>query len=237
MLMHVPTRSAATLNCSRGSNVSTIFGVGALNRMSTAYPAAKYARSRGSASSARRDMEDLRAAINLHAKEGFHRGTVHVVLPDKSTSRTRCLTRSEAAALLYACLRAREVQTIHRGAKLGERTETSRRTLLHIARFILIGLYTGTRAGTIAAASLSRQHGRSRVVLDNGIFYRLADGARETKRRQPPVPIPPRLLAHLRRWAAKGIIRDAVIERNGDRLAQSEPPSGTPSSLPASTPP
>jgi hypothetical protein len=42
--------------------------------------------------------------------------------------------------------------------------------------------------------------GRSYVDLDRGIFYRKAIGKRTTKKRQTPAPIPPRLLAHLRRW-------------------------------------
>jgi hypothetical protein len=33
----------------------------------------KYVKSRGNDGGARRDLEDLRAAINHHAKEGFHR--------------------------------------------------------------------------------------------------------------------------------------------------------------------
>ena len=31
-------------------------------------------------------------------------------------------------------------------------------------------------------------------------MHRRASGARETKKRQPPVRMPPRLLAHLKRW-------------------------------------
>ena len=42
-----------------------------------------YVASRGSNGGARRDLEDLRAAINHHAKEGFHRGVVRVWLPPK----------------------------------------------------------------------------------------------------------------------------------------------------------
>ena len=53
-------------------------------------------------------------------------------------------------------------------------------------------------------ASPYRGEGRSYVDLESSIFYRLAEGARETNKRQPPVPLPPRLLAHLRRWADKG---------------------------------
>ena len=75
----------------------------------------------------------------------------------------------------------------------------NRRPLRHIARFILIGLYTGTRAGAIASASPYAEPGRSYVDLERGIFYRKAIGKRATKKRQPPAPVPPRLLAHLRR--------------------------------------
>lgn len=174
-----------------------------------------YVRVRGNESSARRDLEDLRAAINLHSREGYHRGTVHVVLPRKGMPRTRWLTRSEAASLLWVCWRARERQTIHRGPNINEMVETDRQPLRHLARFILIGLYTGTRAGAIASASVQRGIGRSYVDLEQGIFFRLATGRVETKKRQPPVPIPPRLLAHLRRWVTKGIVRNAVVEWNG----------------------
>ena len=36
-----------------------------------------------------------------------------------------------------------------------------------------------------------------------------------TKKRQPPVPIPPRLLAHLRRWAKMRIVTDHFVEWSG----------------------
>ena len=178
----------------------------------------EYVKLRGNEGSARRDLEDLRAAINHHAREGYHRGIVRVVLPPKGKPRDRWLTRSEAAALLLACWRARETQVIHRGPNKGQRIQTDRRPLRHLARFILLGLYTGTRAAAIASASIERGEGRSYVDLDNGIFYRLAEGKRETKKRQPPVPIPPRLLAHLQRWKAKGLVRRHVIEWNGEPI-------------------
>ena len=40
-----------------------------------------YEKARGRPGGARRDLEDLRAAINHHAKEGLHRGVVRVALP------------------------------------------------------------------------------------------------------------------------------------------------------------
>jgi integrase len=125
---------------------------------------------------ARRDLEDLRAAINHHAKEGLHRGTVRVSLPPRGVPRDRWLTRSEAARLIWACWRAREMQTRFRGADKGKILPTDKRPLQHLARFILIGLYTGTRAGAIASASPIAAVGRSFVDLDRGIFYRLVEG-------------------------------------------------------------
>ena len=79
----------------------------------------------------------------------------------------------------------------------------------------MIGLYTGTRAGAIASASPYRDTGRSYVDLENGIFYRLAQGRRPTKKRQPPAPIPDRLLAHMRRWVRTGAIVSHFVEFNG----------------------
>jgi integrase len=175
----------------------------------------EYEKSRGKRGGARRDLEDFRAAINHHHSEGYHREVVKVVLPERGRARERWLTRSEAAKLLWAAWRKRELQVRHRGADKGRMLETDKRPLQHIARFILMGLYTGTRAGAIASASPVRGEGRSFVDLDRGIFYRRAEGARETNKRQPPVPIPPRLLAHMRRWHQKGIAINHFVEWNG----------------------
>jgi integrase len=161
---------------------------------------------RKTASGARRELEDLRSAINHHKAEGLHRGEIVVTLPEKSEGRTRWLTRNEAAKLLWTCWRTREKQR-------GEMTD--KRPLRHLARFILIGLYTGTRAASIAAASTHQVEGRSWVDLDRGIFYRRQIGRRKTKKRQMPAPIPPRLLAHMRRWHRLGIAKEHFVEFNG----------------------
>ena len=174
-----------------------------------------YAKSRGSNGGARRDLEDLRAAINHHAKEGLHRGVVRVWLPPKGLPLDRWLTRSEAAALIWTCWRYREVQTIHRGKNKGQKVQTMKRPLRHLARFVLIGQYTGTRAGAIASASPDPAIGRSYVDLDRGVFYRLAQGKAATNKRQPPVPLPKRLLAHLRRWKRLKLIARHFVEFNG----------------------
>ena len=170
---------------------------------------------RKSVAGARRDLEDLRAAINHHANEGYHRGIVGVPLPPKGKPRDRWLTRQEAASLLWTCWRTREVQ-VHQTADLTQlAVPTDKRPLRHLIPFLLFGLYTGTRASAILAASFNRGMSRSFVDLEGGIFYRLAEGHRETNKRQPPVPIPPRLLAHLRRWRTRGVLRDHLVEWQG----------------------
>ena len=181
----------------------------------TAAECRAYVQSRGNTGGARADLETLRAAINHHAKENLHYRTVRVSLPPKGQPRDRWLTRAEAAKLIWACWRYREQQTAHRGRKKGQLLATDKRPLRHLARFVLIGLYTGTRASAIASASPYRNMGHSFVDLDQGIYYRLAIGKRATNKRQTPAPIPPRLLAHMRRWVRRGIVTSHFVEWQG----------------------
>ena len=151
---------------------------------------------------ARDDLTVLRAAINHHRREGYHDRIVSVVLPERPPGRERWLTRSEAARLLLAAWRFRENQ---------KGKATDRRTRQHVARFILVALYTGTRAGAVCAAALEPTEGgdgRSRA----GHLLPPAAASAKTKKRQPPVPLPNRLLAHLRRWHRLG--QRSLVEWN-----------------------
>lgn len=174
----------------------------------------EYVKKRGNNGGARRDLEDLRAAIAHHADEGLHRGIVKVKLPKKGEPRDGWLAREMAARPIWVCWRAREVQTVHRGPMKGQKIENNKRPLRHLARFIVIGIYSGTRASAIASASPVAAIGRSFVDLERGVYYRRRLGQVVTNKRQPPMPIPPRLLAHLRRWHARGIIKRHFIEFN-----------------------
>jgi len=202
----------------RIARLNDFWGNKSLAQISTA-SCKNYVSQRGRSGGARRDLEILRAAINHHVREGLHREVVRVTLPPKGDRRDRWLTRTEAAALLWQCWRHRETQTIHTGDNKGAPVQTTRRPLRHIARFVLIGLYTGTRAGAIATASPTAEEGSSFVDVDAGIFYRLAIGKAATKKRQPPAPIPPRLLAHMRRWKRLGLIGKCFVEFNGKPVA------------------
>lgn len=108
---------------------------------------------------ARRELEDLRAAINHHRKEGLCSEIVSVALPEKPTGRDTWLSRSEAARLIKAAWRARQVMRDKR---------TQRDVGKHIARFILVGLYTGTRHAAICSAALQPAIGRGHVDLERG---------------------------------------------------------------------
>lgn len=175
----------------------------------------EFVKKRGNQGGARRDLENLRAAVNHHAAQNLHHAVIKIKLPPKGKAREQWLDRTEAARLLWAAWRHREEQTIHRGKNKGKKIKTAKYTLRHVARFILIGLYTGTRAAAIAAASPRRAIGRAYVDLNAGIFYRLAIGKRATNKRQPPAPIPDRLLAHMRRWERKKIIANHFVEWQG----------------------
>lgn len=144
---------------------------------------------------ARRELEELRAAINHYTREGLLSEIVAVWMPEAGVSRERWCTRDEIARLIWAAWRYREVQ---------KGKATQRHSRRHVARFILTALYTGTRAGAVCAASLGPTDGRGWIDLERGIFYRRPAGARESKKRRPPVPLPNRLLAHLRRWHRHG---------------------------------
>jgi integrase len=158
-----------------------------------------------SEAAARRELEDLRAAINYHYRQGFCSELVPVTLPPKPLPRVVDLTRSEAAQLLWAMWRARQVM---------RDKVTLRAVGQHVARFTLVGLYTGTRSQAICSAALMPAVGRGHVDLDAGVFHRLPIGRRQTKKRQPPVKLPDRLLAHMRRWRDRGISKSAVVEWN-----------------------
>lgn len=182
-----------------------------------------YADAHGNGAAARRQLEDLRSAINHYHKEGYVTSAPAITLPAKPEPRERWLTRDEAARMLWSAWRMKQ---------LWKGQESDRRTGRHIARFILVALYTGTRSAAICNAAMKPTAGRGHVDLERGVFYRRAQGVRETKKRQPPVKLPDRLVAHLRRWArtpleiktknrgksknlGRMIAHDFVVEWNG----------------------
>lgn len=170
---------------------------------------------------ARRELEDLRAAINVAIEDGITREVVKVALPAKGEARDRWLTKAEAGRLVLAAWRKREVQTVHRGDRKGEQV-VGRRCAQHLARFILVALQTGSRSGPICNASFLPEVGRPWVELrmvggrPTATFYRKALGAKEAKNKKAPtVPLPDKLAAMLWRWHHK-LGQRYVIEWRGE---------------------
>lgn len=155
---------------------------------------------------ARADLVTLNAAIQWCWENQRLTRPVAVKLPAMGASRERHLTRIEAAALLAAAL------GFYRTGRSSVRT---RRTIWrwrrdparinrHLARFILIGLYTGTRHSAIRSLQWMSNVSGGWFDLDAGILYRRPQRAVDTRKRRPPLPVPSRLLPHVRRWARLG---------------------------------
>jgi integrase len=161
------------------------------------------------ASTARRELVVLGAALRWCWKEGKIDRPVPVSLPPQAEPRERHLNRKEAAALLAGPLGWDRHGRRHR-AKINR----------HLARFILVGLYTGTRHDAILRLRWTPNNDGGWVDLSAGVLYRRGTGAVETIKRRPPLPIPPRLLPHLRRW--RGLTAQFVIEYAGRPIASQE---------------
>lgn len=151
-----------------------------------------FARQASTDAMARRDLEELRAAINHHRSEGLHDRIISVVLPDRRPPRERWLDRNEAARLIWTAWRRPKCQ--------------------HVAKFALVALYTGRRAAVVCGASFKRETGRPFVDVATGMLWPPAR-ARQTNKRNPPIPLPRRLLVHLRAWHKGG--QRYVVEWSG----------------------
>lgn len=164
-----------------------------------------------SPSTARRCLEDLRAAVNLNiadrmlAKDGEH--VFH--LPPPNPPRYGFFTRGQVARLVWNAYRKRGTYTYSAKRssedKAGVTKVTDLRPMRHVARFLLVAVYTGTRTDRVEQASFYPEQGRPWVDVDAGIFYRSWHGEMvPDNKRANPIRIPVRLLGHLRRWKKLG---------------------------------
>lgn len=159
---------------------------------------------RGTAAGARRDLENLRAAVKHYRREYGMEAEPVITLPGKSLPRERWLTRDEAAKLLWACWR--------------DKSKKRR----HLVRFILIGIYTATRHDAILRLQWHPNTVGGWADLENGILYRRASRTRETKKRQPTARIPGRLIAHMDRWRRMDCGLRHVVHYHGRPITRLE---------------
>jgi hypothetical protein len=106
-----------------------------------------------STGTARRELEDLRAAINAYHAEHMLFAVPVVTMPEKAPGREEWLTRQQAARLLAAALgfvwNAGKGTWKHERGRLVRRDRVTRTRRHHAARFILVGLYSARREATI----------------------------------------------------------------------------------------
>ena len=148
-------------------------------------------------STVRRELKTLQAAINHWHRESPLVAVPKVTLPEEGARRERVLERNEVAAMLRAARR------------LG---------FDHVVRFILIGVYTGTRHNAILNLRWDSAHTGGHLDLERRIIYRRGSGERETSKRRPPVSIPLRLYAHLKRWSRDKGLGGRVITFHGSPI-------------------
>lgn len=165
----------------------------------------EYATQRGSDSAARRELEDFRAAIKHHLKEGLHDRIISVVMPAPGLARVRFLDRKEAARIIM-CAWHHKVPAGNGAVRFPRK---------HVARFCVVSRYMGSRASVICSASLAdnRPVRGAWIDLVNGVYFGAGSVERVTKKRKQTVRIPLPLLAHMRRWKANG--QQFVVEWNG----------------------
>lgn len=144
------------------------------------------------------DLEIFRAAINHAVREQVIDRPVLMTLPKAAPPRERWLTRSEVAKLVWLAWKGRRKANGRSG------TSDALAPRKHLARFILLAVYTGTRKSALLNASFKRSPSFGYIDLEAGLWQRRAENQRVTNKRQPTVPLPRPLIAHLRRWKENG---------------------------------
>lgn len=170
----------------------------------------------------RRELTTLNAAIgHWHAEHGPLDSVPAVTMPDKPPPRERWLTRTEAAELLLGAMgwKAHACDMRTRRPTMWRRSPEAM-LHQHVARFVLVGLRTGTRHEAILALGWLPQTTGGWIDLEREVLYRRGEGDGETNKRRTPTRISVKLLPHLRRWEAAdrraGIV--PVVSFNGRRI-------------------
>ncbi|WP_299812375.1 site-specific integrase [uncultured Roseibium sp.] len=145
----------------------------------------------------RRELKALQSAINMYVEDREVPFVCRMEFPRAGESRLRWLTRSEAAAFVHAA---------------------RRRGNHHIARIILIGIYTGTRIDAIKRMQWYPNPASGYFDLDEGVMYRKGWEETSTTKRRPSVHISDRLLPHLKRWKRLDANLPWVIHYEGESV-------------------
>jgi integrase len=132
-----------------------------------------YVKHRKGIVSARRELAFLGAAVkHWNAEHGPLKSIPKVILPPAPAPRSHWMTREQAARFLWEA-----------------------RKTPHLARFFVIGWYTGSRRAKILGLYWSM------IDMKTGIMQRQQPGIPEPKnKKSPPLRMGKRLMFHLKRW-------------------------------------
>jgi integrase len=153
----------------------------------------------------RNDLIVLQAAIRYCWKSRKLTQIVPIHKPKASEPRPRMLTTSEAAGLLAGALGWDQHGRRHH-----------HRINRHVARFILTGLYTGTRHDRMLRLQWVENLQGGWVDLAKGWLHRKGAAEPVTNKRAPSVPLGNRLQQHMRRW--RKLTSRHLIEYNGKNI-------------------
>lgn len=95
----------------------------------------------------------------------------------------------------------------------------------YVARFILLGLYTGTRHATIVRLRWTESDDAGWLDPERGIIYRAGRTEKQTRKRRAAARMPDRLLAHVRRWARLDLAQGpqmAVVRYKGRPITRQQ---------------
>jgi integrase len=154
-------------------------------------------------STVKRELVTLSAALNYCYRDRKLERSIVIDMPDiPDEVNHRFLTRSELARLILGALGWDASGTRHKF-----------RINRYVARFIILGYYTGTRHDAILKLGWMPSTYGGWIDLENGLLFRRPHNAIETAKRRTTCVIPDRLMAHLRRW--KRLTARFPIERDG----------------------
>jgi integrase len=176
---------------------------------------------------ARRRLEDLRAAINAYHAEHVLAVVPKITLPAKAEGRDRWLTRNEAARLLgaamgYAWDARRSSWQRNADGRLSRRPRWIIDRRRPAARFLLIGLYSARREETIRRTQWVPTLTHPWMNLEAMIYQGRGAAEVRTKKRRPPAKIANRLRPHLLRWRrldealTVSLRAEGVMDRNDE---------------------
>lgn len=160
-----------------------------------------------------RYLEDLKSAVSVAVRSKMLKHPVPVPLPPKYQSRKAHFTRMEVQRLIDHAMNKKGLGWID------GKPVRNLYIWRHLARFMIMALYTGSRKSKIVRASFNDEKDRPWIELREvrnpstglnewrGYFHRLGEDEQEYRKKGAPgIEIPLILVEHLVEWRNQGII-------------------------------